>query len=443
MSAAKLALDPLWQCLCPIWTSQLPMLQSSRRIVSRKQPLSQCLRTVTFTRRKSNYWADIQAKKSRDDGALDFVLSPLADAPPVPEKRKRRQNHTPLRREQLSDEPSAVERLRHEPTQSLYGLMRADAVDGKVVQCREIARILVEERKEKPSHPIYNALILSNIHNASGSAWRVAELLDEMKDDGLYPDSQTCHAALKVLSVHLDHLLRNDVLEYMSSRWIQLSEDGAHDVVAGLLRDGLFEQALAKLDDMHETGMQIKPWLLDMTVYVLCDANEISEAHRIMRQRFDSPAQQSIGRSLWAFFLDKASSARHHAATALVWSNQVNRRYISAPSGVCLNVLATAARAGDAVLATEVFLHLSKRGTPFQPVHYELLISTYMAAEPPDLPRAMTVLSIMAGEKLEPSSTETRAIYLYLRDRPNLLPVALQTLHDLHAQDRIIPSTLR
>lgn len=357
-------------------------------------------------------------------------MSPLYDPPgqdvQAPKKRERAKNP----REEID--------FKQESAESLYGRLRIFAIDGKVHECREIAEVLVKERSEKPNLQIYNALILSNISHSEGTAWRVGELLDGMKDDGLQPDVQTCHAALKVLSVHVDHLLRTDVLEYMNQRWIQLSDDGAHDVAAGLLREGLFEQALERLDMMRRDGVHMHGWLLDMAVYVLCEANEISEAYRIMRQRVDS-GELNLSRSLWSFFLDKASEARHHAGTSLVWSGQVNQHYINPSSGMCLNVLATAARAADAVMATEVFTHLSKRGTAFQPIHYELLMSTYLSTNPPDLKRAITILTIMALEKIDPSPTEMRPLYLYLRDKPSLLQETLTTLRELHNQDRKIP----
>ena len=325
-----------------------------------------------------------------------------------------------------------------ETTQFLYKRLRDAAIRGKERECRDLAEVLVKERGEKPNLRLYTALILSNISHDEGAAWRVHELLDDMAEDGLQPDVGTCHAVLKVVAVHSDHLLRSDILDYMSKRWYQLSEGGAHDVTAGLLREGLLEQGLQRLDLMQQEGLRTQGWLLDMAVYVLSEAGEIAAAYRIMRQRFDGGEMQ-ISRSLWWFFLDKASSGRHHAATALAWSSQVNQSYINPSSGTCLDVLATAAQAGDAVVATEVFTHLSKRGEAFNPIHYELLISTYLSVSLPDLNRALSILTIMSLEKVEPSTAETRALYLHLCDQPALLPEALHTLRDLHSQGRKIP----
>ena len=151
-----------------------------------------------------------------------------------------------------------------ESTSSLYSRLKVFAAKGEYYKVREIVVFLVRERREKPSVEHYNALILSNISVTPGAAWRVHELLAEMRQAGLQLDVGTCHAVLKVLAVHPDHLLRADILEYMRSQWMSVSDSGEHDVVAGLLREGLFEQALERLDGMSRQNMRVQGWLLDM-----------------------------------------------------------------------------------------------------------------------------------------------------------------------------------
>jgi hypothetical protein len=365
-------------------------------------------------------------------------LSPLAYAPPprpndepAPKEKKKKKQKPPVDSEKSID-------YHNEPTPGLYNHMRGAAIEGKYKLCQYIATILVRDRHEQPNMQLYNFLILSNVGYSEGAAFRVMDLLDEMEKDGLSPDVGTCHAALKALAVHVDHLLRADILHYMGERWIQLSEDGAHDVAAGLFREALFEQAVNRLDMMRQEGMHIQGWLLDMAVYVLCEAGEIPDAYRIMRQRVDS-GELNISRSLWMFFLDKASEFRHHPAIQLAWSLQVEPKYINPSSGMCLNVMATAAEAADAKLATDIFTHLSKRGATFDPIHYEMLVDTYLATDPPDLERALSILTIMALEKVEPAASETRSLFLYMRDKPYLMSQAVEIFRDLREQGRKIP----
>lgn len=431
MTTSRLAIDPLWQCLCPAWQFTT-VKRVTPLLVPARRPSLQCHKVARPVRRKTDALARKYANESVNDGRTVTILSPLSQSLPAQQPFAERLPNRPGR-----GEPESINYAK-EPTALLYNHLRGAAIDGRVKLCQYVTEMLVTERGEKPTLQLYNALILSNLGNQEGAAWRVSDLLDEMARDGLQPDVGTCHAALKALSVHADHLLRTDILDYMSRKWYQLSEDGAHDVAAGLIREGLFEQALERLDSMRREGMRVQGWLLDMAVYVLCEASEMSEAYRIMRQRFDS-GELNLSRSLWLFYLDKASDARHHTATQLVWSSQVNPNYINPSSGICLNVLATAAQAADAVMATEVFSHLSKRGTTFQPIHYELLISTYLSSAMPDFKRALNILTIMALEKLEPSIAETRSLFLYLRDKPALVAQALSSLRELHEQGRKIP----
>ncbi|KAF2861659.1 hypothetical protein K470DRAFT_198271, partial [Piedraia hortae CBS 480.64] len=317
----------------------------------------------------------------------------------------------------------------------VYARLHWLAARGKVKECRQLAEHLVESRREAPNVQLYTALILSNVSHDGGGAWRAEEYLEEMKAEGLQPDLACCHALLKVLAVHPDHLLRADVLEYMQTKWYELSEDGAHDVVAGLLREGLFEQALDRLDSMQREG-RVHPWLLDMAVFILCAAGETEAAHEIMQKRHR--AGEQLSRVLWLTFLDAGSSQRHHPSTVLTWNSQVGTGYLNPPSGTCLDVLTTASQAGDAVLATDVFTHLSKRGVVFGAFHYQLLIECYLRASPPDLKRAMTILSIMT-EHVMPTSDDTRALFVYLRSDAQLIAQAFQILRHLYEQNRPVP----
>lgn len=422
MRTTRAAIDPLWQCLCPAWTQTSVRRVSSRCLnPARTKPGIPTTKSAAFS---TTARSRSEARLAASDLHHGVVYRPFP------------QEGSQYLKSKLETIPAQP--LDHESTSDLYGYLKSAAAKGNVRECRRLAEYLVGTRRERPNLQLYNALILSNVDHEHGAAWRVSELLDEMQADGLQMDVGICHAVLKVVAVHVDHLLRTDVLDYMQKRWYQLSEDGAHDVAAGLLREGLFEQALQQLDKMRQGNGRVDIWLWDMAVYALCDAGEIEEAFRIVRTRYDS-GNSIISRSIWFYLLDKGSEARHHEATSLVWTSQVNRGYINPSSGICLNILTTAARAGDAAMATEVFSHLSKRGTAFQPIHYELLISTYLSADPPDLKRALSILTIMPLEKLEPSLAETRSLYAYLRHQPGLVKEAFTVLRELHEQDRKIP----
>ena len=63
---------------------------------------------------------------------------------------------------------------------------------------RDMVKILVKERGQKPNLRLYDALLLANTDSENGSAREVAQILDEIAVQGLIPDSATYHAALRV-----------------------------------------------------------------------------------------------------------------------------------------------------------------------------------------------------------------------------------------------------
>lgn len=311
-------------------------------------------------------------------------------------------------------------------------------MEGKHGQAVKLVEHLVRERREEPNAELYHSLILANVSCDEGAAWRVHDLLDEMEKEGLQPDVGICHAVLKVLAVHPDHLLRTDMMEFMRSQWISVSEDGMHDIAAGLLKEGLFEQALETLDQMREQASKVEPWLLDLYVYTLGEAGEIDSAHSILRSRHLG-GELNISKTLWHTILDAASSNNNIDTTRFAWKTQVTPGYLNPNSGTSLAVLQTASRAGDAALATDVFAHLAKRGETFTALHYQLLLSAYLSNSPPDLKRALSILSIMASEKLSPSQETTRHLFTLLRRSPRRTALTLQHLRTLHAENRLIP----
>nr|POE85415.1 hypothetical protein CFP56_43731 [Quercus suber] len=454
----KATLDPLWQCLCPSWNTLIPRRSIRHLVASRTSP-QQCLnkpvRTRADVRQRRTYTAvaDPATYKPIVERDLRIQSMPVKDGS---DTRAQKDDRSEVSRvyspESLQYDGQMFRSPMDEEVQpedimaqlwplsinELYERIQHLADTGKVDRCRAVADFLIRKRKVKPSLQLYTALILSNTSQHLGSAWLAAGYMEEMQEAGIQADSAVCHAILKVCSVHPDHLLRTDVLHYMASRWFHLSDDGARDVVISMLREGLFEQALERLDSMSKSGTEIPSWLWDMAIYSLCLVGEVEEATRILRERVNA-GEMHISRGVWNTILDEASSARYHPGVSYVWSHQVKTGYLNPASGICLNVLSTASQAGDAVLGTDVFTHLSKRGAVFQAVHYEQLMTCYLSIKVPDLKRALSVLTIMASENLEPTATETRSLYLYLRDKPSEVNEALLHLRALHQQGRRIP----
>ena len=224
----------------------------------------------------------------------------------------------------------------------------------------------------------------------------------------------------------------------MRQRWFSISNDGWHDLIAGLLRDRQIEVALDLFDFVRKEGISIQSWLQDMIIYMLCDIEEFDEAVAIMRQRVSS-GDLTISPTLWFYILDTASRSFHHSATRYVWRKRVETFYLNPPSGMCINILSTAARHGDFRLASDVCRILGNRHEKLQLHHYESLLESFTMAS--DLKKALTILSVMTSSGIPPSVSSVRPVYTLLRQTPSLIPSAIPILHELRETDRPVPVT--
>ncbi|KAI9783818.1 MAG: hypothetical protein M1839_003154 [Geoglossum umbratile] len=404
MATTKVAIDGLWHCLRPAFSS-FALAGFSKAIPS---------------------YAGIHTKSLRTPpNEIKFRTKPFYSKSP----------HNPRPQEQPKGRLSNEE-LANCSNDTLYGKLLWDSLEGNFRQTQQIVDYLVRERHEQPSLTLYAALIQSNICPLHGSAGTVAAILNEMKEAGIVPDSDIYSAVLQALSVHPDYILRNAILNEMHQRWFNLKRQGWHDLIGGLIRERQYELALDKIEHLQRGGIRVASWLYDQLTYALCDAEELDEALKIMRFRVMYEDQEISGSS-WYCLLDVASRWYHYDATRYVWKKRVETHFINPSDGMCLNVLNTAARHGDSVLALDVFRVLSNRSVKFEMHHYEALLEAYAGGG--DVKSALTVLCAMGDSGIEPSEASTRAIYKSLREQPEGPKEAFEVLRLLRKNGRTIP----
>lgn len=354
----------------------------------------------------------------------------------------------------LGEQAREEARVRELDIPSAYQELRLKVVKGVYEHIRNCVEILVKERGQKPNLRLYDALLLANTDPQHGSAGEVARILDEVAVEGLTPDSTTYHTVLRVrdcargvryalaytiqvLAVHPDYLLRQRILGELRQRWLPLTKDGWQDVVAGLIKERQLELALDALGQMQHEGAKVDSWLYDLIIYTLCSAEEFDSAVELMQHRI-SQGEVSISATLWCYLLDTASRALHHRGTLFAYRSRVESSYLNPSTGICINVLSTAARHGDIYLATSTIRILGRRsGDPVQLHHYEALLETYMTAK--DIRTSFTLLTVMATAGHPPTEATTRPIFTYLTQSPSLPATAVSTLQELRKQNHRIP----
>ncbi|KAI9672532.1 MAG: hypothetical protein M1817_003298 [Caeruleum heppii] len=322
-------------------------------------------------------------------------------------------------------------------TQQLYERLDATAAKGRVAETQALVHHLVRDRGQEPNARLYDALIHSNVDPAKGSVDEIRSLFGEMRDHGITSDSKIYHSILKVLAIHPDYLFRNSVLDEMRQRWFQLTPEGWHSLVAGLLRDRMFERARDKLDEMRREGVPVEGWLQDVFIHHMLDRDEIDESLHLLQQRtLEDEDSASVG--MWYALLDRASACYHHSGTVYAWRKQVEPNHLIPSDGMCMKVLHTAVRHGDTDLAADVFRVLGNRGTKFQPYEYEALLEAYAMSG--DYQTALTILSFMKDAGQEPQPLSTRSIVQVLcEDRERPLQ-ALRHLRSLGKNKRTVPA---
>lgn len=287
--------DALWRCLCPAFSTNAPRLTAAR--AGTRSALSNKPRTRTLSH-----------SREPTRGA-DAALITQPDAPPSFGAR----GPTPRR---IHGEKLPLAQL---PTHLLYEHVRDEGAKGHFDEVFNICRVLVKDRGEVPNKEMYTAVLHSFVSATNGTAGKVRKVLAEMgfwgtpedARDGqakVELDARGCECVLEVLAVHPDYLLRTEVLEYMKARWFTLSDRGHNFVVAGMLRERHFEQALDALEAMARGNTRIEGWLFDQALWTLLEFGEVAEAFHVLRLKAaTATGALRLSSALWGSLLDAAA----------------------------------------------------------------------------------------------------------------------------------------
>lgn len=442
--------DALWRTLCPGFAPNalLGRATSRRAIVAvhnRALPPPVC-RTIRCERAYHSSTPTLSPNKAS--------ISPASPAPSFTQS-----GATLKQRGRRASKKPGHGPLVQLPTHILYEHLRDAGAKGDFDKVLDISRILVKDRGEQPNKDMYNAVLHSCVSVTTGSAGKLRKVLEEMgfwndandvatQSQPIELDARGCECVLEALAVHPDYLLRTEILQYMRSRWFALSDRGHNFVVAGLLRERLFEQALETLEQMVLKKIRTEDWLFDQALWTLLEFSEVEEAFLVLglkdevRRQTGRLRDVSLNSALWNALLDAAGQKQLYEQTSLVWNSQVQPGYLKPGTGSCLNVLTLASRHGDVHLATDVFRILTDRGTVFNTHHYELLVATYLNAN--DLSAALSAILIMVDTKLKVNSGTCQPLYWYLskeKEGEESRPLtAFGLLQQFEAQGRNVPT---
>lgn len=307
--------DGLWRCLCPGFLSNAvatpyitrggPRLPHGH--ASRKDAASHCSR-------QSRAYNSSNPLFTANDSFFSQPGTSATGFRPFGEK---------LRPSRLRGTRDNVA-LAQQPTYILYEHARDEGAKGNWDEVMNICRVLIKDRGEQPNKEMYAALLHSFVDPKTGTAGKLRKVLEEMgfwnDTDGalvgqpkIELDARGCECVLEVLAVHPDYLLRDEILEYMKSRWFNLSDRARNFVVAGMLRDRHFEHALMTLEEMVRNKARVESWLFDKAMWMLLEFGEVEEAFHVLGLKEAAKGKSSgtgaveLSSALWGALLDAAS----------------------------------------------------------------------------------------------------------------------------------------
>ena len=435
MRSSQLICDGLWRCLCPAVDGtalrRAVSLSNPNRVLAHpgRRPSVACER-LTHTRR---YGSDANLASNGNEAAV------LDSTPALHTKA----NNVPRGERLLTPKPPTEQVLRHASVEDIVSALIAirDArgwsfhgqeIDrhGRIVQ---LVKHLVVHREQVPGPFIYECM-MDAMADPQGSVRGIRKLFDDLKSRNMKPTSAMCHSALAALANHPDYALRQEVLDVMQEFWFTRDQSARQSVVLGLLRDGQYELAYTRLTEMIEQKARVDIWVYDVFIMVFGKLGFLDEMLLLLYRRKNMESTDKAMASLLYHVLDVSSQGFHYPGTLFAWNTVVRNSLFQPPDGIVENVLATAARHGDATLATEALDKIAQR-TRVLAHHYEAVVEAF--ARSGDVAGAFRTLCIMKQNGIRIVRANTRVVYEALRQHAKLVEDAESTLRDMAADQEL------
>lgn len=252
---------------------------------------------------------------------------------------------------------------------------------------RNILKILVQDRKVKPSAAHYEALILANCFPELGSVENVKVILEEMEREGVLIEPSIYYAILRVstpfspildvptpqsaseetslclrpcdidgttqvLAVHPDTYLRTTIIQKLRQQWVSLPDQYAQLNVVAMIREGQLELATIELETLQQKRVPIPPWIWVIYVHAICDRQDFEALLQLLYKLSDEGFL--LPRPTLLHLLSAASEHDALDVTRYIWHGYVETMHIMPNDDLSMAVLKVAAKHKDLELAESV-----------------------------------------------------------------------------------------
>ncbi|CAM1511188.1 Fc.00g087010.m01.CDS01 [Cosmosporella sp. VM-42] len=435
MRHTKLLYDGLWRCLCPAFDGHtLPRAINSPVL---PRPAQSCGQSILSPRLRqsrrygtSAFGANVLSSEA-EYTASEAESITQTHRPRVkwaPKRRQSQHHHLPVVKAEninalnTSDVIAALNFLRDDVDRP-----HANEADFRHERIIYLVEFLIRKR----DHPL-NAFIYECMMDAmaypKGSVVGVRKLLDDMAAQEVAPTANLCQSALKALAIHPDYTLRQEVIGMMKQYWYEIDTPAEQAILLGMLRDGQYELAFTKFEELLENKVRLDLWVYDIFIVVFGQEGFLDEMLQILQHRKHAKGSDLAFRSLLLHCLDVFSRAYHLNGTSFVWDSAIKNSLLNASNGIVENVIGTAARHGDTRLATSALEILSDRGRVFKH-QYEGVVEAFARAK--ELPGAFKILQIMDSNAITVQRGSTRPIFQVMKQNTKLIDEAIQTIRDM------------
>ncbi|KAG5984306.1 hypothetical protein E4U55_005277 [Claviceps digitariae] len=444
MRGSPIIYDGLWRCLCPgLDKLALRRALAVNSLPSRRRPLAArdvARRTAPQSRLACLQPAGKRLMTTQSCPDTDS-FPPPAPAPPHNTSNTSNSCHEPL----LTPTPPTEEALRqaslHDIVAALLKMRQPQGWNSNGQEIDRHSRImllirhLLSERCEPPCHFIYEC-VMDAMAYPQGSVKGIRKLFEDMASLNLKPTSEMCQSALAALTNHPDYVLRQEVLDTMEDYWIDIDTAAKQSLVLGLLREEQYELAYLRLTDMLDQKIRIAPWVYDIFIVVFGKLGFLDEMLSLLYRRKSLVNEDKDIAAILYYALDVCSQAFHYPGTIFAWNCLVRTSLVQPSDGVVENVLATAARHGDATLATEALDKISQR-TRLLAHHFEAVVEAFAADG--DMAAAFRALCVMSKNGNPIVRGNTRALYAALVQHPTLIQDAEESLRSIASPEQPVP----
>ncbi|KAF5603615.1 uncharacterized protein FSUBG_7172 [Fusarium subglutinans] len=293
-----------------------------------------------------------------------------------------------------------------------------------------IVRFLLKHRNYPPDALIYESLMTA-MADPQGSSKGVRKLLDDMNFQNVPLTADICYLALEALGVHPDYILRQEVVQIMEQHWFEFTMPAKQSIAVAMLREGQFELALSKFEQLLEGPGHVDLWVYDIFILEFGREGFLDEMLHILKKRKFARGSDNAFRSIQHMALDMFSQGFHHEGTTFVWRDVVNIPIHSPSYGMTENVLATGARHGDTELASQAFQKLAIHGKPRQQ-HNDAMVEAF--ANSRDVTGALKLLNLQQNNgRLLLRETTMPVLRALLKNR-NLISEAEAAIQSLRKE---------